>query len=68
MHLLPRMNAMLDLRLNAASPAARNTEQANITKNLSTVGFEPATPRTASRLQVRRSHNSAATGLFVRWN
>ena len=31
--------------LNAASPAARNTEQVNITKILSTVGFEP--PRTA---------------------
>ena len=31
--------------LNAASPAARNTEQVNITKKfLSTVGFEPPTP------------------------
>ena len=31
--------------LNAASPAARNTEQVNITKQiLPTVGFEPQTP------------------------
>ena len=31
--------------LNAASPAARNAEQANITKKfLYTVGFEPPTP------------------------
>ena len=31
--------------LNTANPAARNTEQVNITKKiLSTVGFEPPTP------------------------
>ena len=34
MHLLPRMNVMLDFILNAASPAQRKTEQVTITKNL----------------------------------
>ena len=32
MHLLPRMNVMLDFIWNAASPAVQNTEQLNITK------------------------------------
>ena len=45
MHLLPRMNVMLDFHLNAVSPAARNMEQVNIAKKiLPTVGFEPPTP------------------------
>ena len=54
--------------LNAASPAARNMEQVNITKKiLSTVGFEPATPH---GLQITSpplsplGHNSRA----MRWN
>ena len=42
-------------------------------KILSTVGFEPATPRTASRLQVHRSHHSATNrliweGIKCQWN
>ena len=38
--------------LNAASPAARNTEQVNITKNL--VHGRIRTTNTASKLQVNR--------------
>ena len=34
MHLLPRMNVILEFHLNAASPAARNTEQVTIAKKL----------------------------------
>ena len=50
--------------LNAASPAARNIEQVNITKILSTVWLDPLT--LASRLQVRRSHH-ATTTRFIYW-
>ena len=45
MHLLSRMSVMIDFIFkNVASPAARNKEQVNITKKLSTVEFEPTTP------------------------
>ena len=57
MHLLPRMNVMLDFILNAASPAERNTVQVNITKKkiLSTV----LKHGTTSRLQVHRLTHTA---------
>ena len=49
--------------LNAASPAARNKEQVNITKILSTVGFNPQHD-TASRLPIHHFYHTAKTRLI----
>ena len=49
--------------LNAASPAARNTEQVNMTKILFKVGFEPSHGKEPS-LQVHRLNRSAKSRLL----